>query len=295
MRLNMKWLNYHHLIYFREIANEGSISKASEKLLIGQPALSAQLKQLEDQLGIVLFERKNRKLILTDAGKVALKYANEIGQLGQELIQVINDKSYSNKTPFRLGALDSVPKQIVWEIVQKARNANDCFVSIVEGNQEELTTELLSRNIDCFISNHSGDISKDKNMNSKSFVKAPVSIYGAKQFLSCKTNFPKSLNNQPMILPTHHSKLRHDLDYFFDSKKIKILSELETEDTALMKIFAAQGAGLAALPDIAALDLVRNSTLYKIGTLPNVKEEYWLISTKRTIDNPIASLLMKSI
>ncbi|NOT78957.1 MAG: LysR family transcriptional regulator [Bacteriovoracaceae bacterium] len=291
----MKWLNYHHLIYFREIANEGSISKASEKLLIGQPALSAQLKQLEDQLGIILFERKNRKLILTDAGKVALKYANEIGQLGQELIQVINDKSYSNKTPFRLGALDSVPKQIVWEIVQKARNANDCFVSIVEGNQEELTTELLSRNIDCFISNHSGDISKDKNMNSKSFVKAPVSIYGAKQFLSCKTNFPKSLNNQPMILPTHHSKLRHDLDYFFDSKKIKILSELETEDTSLMKIFAAQGAGLAALPDIAALDLVRNSTLYKIGTLPNVKEEYWLISTKRTIDNPIASLLMKSI
>lgn len=291
----MKWLNYHHLIYFREIANEGSISKASEKLLIGQPALSAQLKQLEDQLGIILFERKNRKLILTDAGKVALKYANEIGQLGQELIQVINDKSYSNKTPFRLGALDSVPKQIVWEIVQKARSANDCFVSIVEGNQEEMTTELLARNIDCFISNHSGDISKDKNMNSKSFVKAPVSIYGAKQFLSCKTNFPKSLNNQPMILPTHHSKLRHDLDYFFDTKKIKILSELETEDTALMKIFAAQGAGLAALPDIAALDLVRNSTLYKIGTLPNIKEEYWLISTKRTIDNPIASLLMKSI
>lgn len=291
----MKWLNYHHLIYFREIANEGSISKASEKLLIGQPALSAQLKQLEDQLEIELFERKNRKLILTDAGKVALKYANEIGQLGQELLQVIADKSYSNKTPFRLGALDSVPKQIVWEIAQKARSYGDCFVSIVEGDQEELTAELLSRNIDCFVSNYSGDISKDKNMNSKSFVKAPVSIYGSKQFLSCKNNFPKSLNGVPMILPTHHSKLRHDLDYFLDSKKIKILSELETQDTALMKIFAAQGAGLAALPDIAALDQVRNNTLYKIGTLPNIKEEYWIISSKRTIDNPIASKLMKSI
>lgn len=291
----MKWLNYHHLIYFREIANEGSISKASEKLLIGQPALSAQLKQLEDQLEIELFERKNRKLILTDAGKVALKYANEIGQLGQELLQVIADKSYSNKTPFKLGALDSVPKQIVWEIAQKARSYGDCFVSIVEGDQEELTAELLSRNIDCFISNYSGDISKDKNMNSKSFVKAPVSIYGSKQFLACKNNFPKSLNGVPMILPTHHSKLRHDLDYFFDSKKIKILSELETQDTALMKIFAAQGAGLAALPDIAALDQVRNNTLYKIGTLPNIKEEYWIISSKRTIDNPIASKLMKSI
>lgn len=292
----MKWLNYHHLIYFKEIANEGSISKASEKLLIGQPALSAQLKQLEEQLDIELFERKNRKLILTDAGKVVLKYANEIGHLGQELLQVIEEKTYSNsKTLFRLGALDSVPKQIVWEIAQKARSYGDCFVSIVEGDQEELTTELLSRNIDCFISNYSGDISKDKNMNSKSFVKASVSIYGAKEFLDCKTNFPKSLIGKPMILPTHHSKLRHDLDYFFESKKIKIINELETQDTALMKIFAAQGAGLAALPDIAAQDLVHNGTLYKIATLPNIKEEYWIIGSKRTIDNPIASKLMKSI
>lgn len=291
----MKWLNYHHLIYFREIANEGSISKASEKLLIGQPALSAQLKQLEEQLQIELFERKNRKLVLTDAGQVVLKYANEIGYLGQELLQVIADKSYSNKIPFKLGALDSVPKQIVWEIAQKARGYGDCFVSIVEGSQEELTTELQARQIDCFISNHSGDFSRDKNMVSKSFVKAPVSIYGSKEFISCRKNFPRSLHGKPMILPTHHSKLRHDLDYFLESKKIKILSELETEDTALMKIFAAQGAGLAALPDIAALDLMRSSSIYKIGTLPNIKEEYWLISSKRTIDNPISSKLMKSI
>lgn len=291
----MKWLNYHHLIYFREIANEGSISKASEKLLIGQPALSAQLKQLEEQLQVDLFERKNRKLVLTDAGKVVLKYANEIGQLGQELIQVIENKTYTNKTHFKLGALDSVPKQIVWEIAQKARSFGDCFVSIVEGSQEELTTELLSRNVDCFVSNYSGDISKDKNMSSKSFVKASVSIYSSKEYIGCKNNFPKSLNGQPMILPTHHSKLRHDLDDFFDSKKIKITSELETQDTALMKIFASQGAGLAALPDLAALDLVRSGLLHKIGTLPNIKEEYWLISSKRTIDNPIASKLMKSI
>ncbi len=292
----MKWLNYHHLIYFKEIANEGSISKASEKLLIGQPALSAQLKQLEEQLDIELFERKNRKLILTDAGKVVLKYANEIGHLGQELLQVIEEKTYSNsKTMFRLGALDSVPKQIVWEIAQKARSYGDCFVSIVEGDQEELTNELLSRNIDCFISNYSGDISKDKNMNSKSFVKASVSIYGAKEFLDCKNNFPKSLSGKPMILPTHHSKLRHDLDFFFESKKITIINELETQDTALMKIFAAQGAGLAALPDIAAQDQVQNGTLFKIATLPNIKEEYWIIGSKRTIDNPIASKLMKSI
>lgn len=291
----MNWLNYHHLIYFREIANSGSISKASEILLIGQPALSAQLKQLEEELQTELFERKNRKLILTDAGKVVLKYADEIGLLGQELLKVMEEKTFSTKTTLRIGALDSVPKQIVWEITQKARSFGDCFISIVEGSHVELTDELLKRNIDCFISNYTGDISRDKNMISRSFVKAPVSIYGSKEFLFCKKNFPKSLNNVPMILPTHHSKLRHDLDYFFETKKIKIVSELETQDTSLMKIFAGQGAGLAALPDIAALNLVREKNLYKIGTLPNIKEEYWVISSKRTIDNPIATKLMKSI
>ncbi|MFA6236888.1 MAG: LysR family transcriptional regulator [Bacteriovorax sp.] len=291
----MKWLNYHHLIYFREIANTGSISKASEKLLIGQPALSAQLKQLEDELQIELFERKNRRLLLTDAGKVVLKYADEIGQLGQELLQVVEDKTFTTKTTLRLGALDSIPKQIVWEITQKARALGDCFVSIIEGSQEELTNELITRNVDCFISNYAGDISKDKNMNSKSFVKATVSIYGSKEFLSCRKNFPKSLNGVPMILPTHHSKLRHDLDYFFDTKKIKVLRELETQDTSLMKIFASQGAGVAALPDVAALNMVREKSLFKIGTLENIKEEYWIISSKRTIDNPIATKLIKSI
>lgn len=291
----MKWLNYHHLIYFKEIAVTGSISKASEKLLIGQPALSAQLKQLEEELQIELFERKNRKLVLTDAGRVVLKYAEEISDLGQELLQVVGEKSYTTKTNLRLGALDSVPKQIVWEIAQLARSFGDCFVSIIEGSQEELTTELLGRDIDCFISNYTGDFSRDKNMTSKSFVKAPVSIYASKKFLECKKNFPKSLTGQPIILPTHHSKLRHDLDYFFDSKKIKISCELETQDTSLMKIFAEQGAGLAALPDIAATNLVREKKLFKIGTLPNIKEEYWIISSKRTIDNPIATKLLKSI
>ena len=291
----MKWLNYHHLIYFREIANEGSISKASKKLLIGQPALSAQLKQLEDQLGIDLFERKNRQLVLTDAGKVTLKYANEIGKLGQELLQVISDKAYSSKTPLRLGALDSIPKQVVWEIAQRARKIGECFISIVEGDQDELTRELLSRNIDCFISNHSGDISKDKTINSKSFDKGNISIFGHKKFIDLKENFPKSLNGQRMILPTHHSKLRHDLDYFFESKKIKIVNELETQDTALIKIFATAGEGLCALPDLLTNDLTANSDLIKIGTLTNIKEEYWLISSKRTIDNPIAYQLIKSL
>ena len=89
----IKWLNYHHLLYFRTIATEGSISRASEKLSVGQSALSSQLKQLEESIGQQLFQRKGRSLELTEAGKVALEYAEEIFQKGEEFVQIFNNKS----------------------------------------------------------------------------------------------------------------------------------------------------------------------------------------------------------
>ena len=84
----MKWINYHHLIYFKEIATHESVSKASKILKVGQPALSSQLKSLEEYLGVKLFERKSRKIFLTGPGKVVLEYANKISSLGQELIEL---------------------------------------------------------------------------------------------------------------------------------------------------------------------------------------------------------------
>ena len=80
------WLNYHHLYYFKVIASEGGIAKAAKKLRLGQPALSAQLKNLENSIGVKLFERKPRQLILTDSGRIALEYANEIFKTGSEMI-----------------------------------------------------------------------------------------------------------------------------------------------------------------------------------------------------------------
>ena len=105
----MKWLNYHHLFYFRTIANEGGIARAAVKLRLGQPTLSTQLKHLEDAVGRPLFERKNRSLVLTEAGKIALDYAENIFRAGDELLQVLADGAISGRTDVKIGALDSVP------------------------------------------------------------------------------------------------------------------------------------------------------------------------------------------
>ena len=80
----MKWLNYHHLLYFWTVAREGTITAACERLRLAQPTISAQLKKLEESLGHKLFRHEGRNLALTETGRVVFRYANDIFSLGKE-------------------------------------------------------------------------------------------------------------------------------------------------------------------------------------------------------------------
>lgn len=287
----MKWLNYHHLFYFRIIATEGGIARAAEKLHIGQPTLSAQLKQLEDMVGKPLFERRNRKLILTEAGKAALDYANEIFRLGGEMLEVLKDKTPEDQTHLQIGALDSVPKSVILSIVMAAQKISPCAVSILEGKGDELFRELRAHKIDLIVSNYPSQVIEEAEVFSKSVAKLPVSVYGAKKFKSLKNSFPSSLDGKPFVFPTTHSKLRHDLNHYFKLHGIRTLAVAETQDTSLQKLLAEHGVGLAPFSEVEGL---KEESLIRLGRLKDVYEEIWLISAQRKIENPIAAKLMSS-
>jgi len=285
------WLNYHHLYYFRAIATEGGIAKASEKLRLGQPTLSSQLKQLEDMIGKPLFDRRNRKMVLTEAGKSALDYANEIFRLGSEMIEVLQDRNIENQTHIQIGALDSVPKNVIRSLVAEAyRYFPSCTVSILEGKGDELFRELYSHKIDLMLSNYPPP-SEQQSVYSKSVAKLAVSIFGSKKFQSVKKSFPQSLNGKPFVLPTTHSKLRHDLNHYFKLQNIQIVSAAETQDTSLQKLLAADGIGLAPFSETGT---PHEESLIKLGRLKGVYEEVWLISAQRKIENPVAAKLMNT-
>ncbi|XGC81590.1 LysR family transcriptional regulator [Bdellovibrio bacteriovorus] len=286
----MQWLNYHHLYYFRAIANEGGIAKASEKLRIGQPTLSTQLRQLEDILGKSLFERRHRKLVLTEAGKAALDYANEIFRLGDEMMEVIKDQTSQNQTHLQIGALDGVPKNVLLSLVKEAYKIGPCTVSILEGRGDELLRELRGHRLDLIVSNYPAQLMEEEKVYSKSVAKMPVAVYGSTRFAGLKKSFPQSLNGKPFVLPTLHSKLRHDLNHFFKLKGIHIEPVAETQDTSLQKLLAEDGLGLAPLSEMKNL---KEKNLIRLGRLDGVYEELWLISAQRKIENPIAAKLMQ--
>lgn len=288
------WLNYHHLFYFKTIAEEGSVSRAAEKLRLGQPTLSAQLKQFEESLSVQLFERQHKKLILTEEGQVALDYAQQIFKMGSELLEVLKDQITPHKTAIQIGALDSVAKQVIVQLSKQAYQFSDCLISLVEGKSSELVRELLAHRIDILVTNFLPSGLDAQGLFHRPLVKKNVGIYGAAKFKTLKKNFPESINGKPIILPTFDSKLRYDLEHWAKTQDISLNVVAESQDIAVKKLMAISGMGLIPAAAHTVHRQVLAGELVEIGVLRGLHEELFLVTAGRKIENPIAAHLMKT-
>ncbi len=286
-------LNYHHLYYFKTIATEGSISKAATKLLLGQPTLSMQLKQFEESIGHRLFERKNRSLILTEMGRLILNYANEIFKLGDEMLDSVSDRPSFKKFKLQIGALDSVPKVIIRQLMSVAFSIQDCAISILEGEGPDLIDDLMNHRLDIVISNLPGPMMTNEKIYSRSITKMPLIVVGAEKFKNLNVNYPQSLQGVPFIFPTYHSKVRSEIEQYFSQIKVKPNVIAETQDASLMKSLAVEGHGLAIIAETAVRGALREGLLFKIHSLEGFSEELWLIAAQRKLQNPVAEKLVK--
>jgi len=288
------WINYHHLYYFKTIAEEEGVSKAAQKLRLGQPTLSAQLKQFEETLKVQLFERHHKKLVLTEQGKLALDYARSIFDMGSEMLDALHDRLKPKRLSIQVGALDSVPKQIILQLVQAAFKISKCHISLKEGNPDELLRDLAAHRIDLLLTNFIPPNSVAANFFHRVVTRKPVAIFAAPAFKFLRKNFPKSIEGQPMILPTYDSKLRYDLDHWSKIQSIPFDIITESQDIAVKKLMAISKLGLIAAATHTVTRQVLAGELIEIGKLDGIFEDLVLVSAKRKLENPIARALMKS-
>lgn len=288
------WLNYHHLFYFKTIAEEGSVSAAAKKLRIGQPTLSAQLKQFEDQIGIQLFDRKNKKLILTEQGKLAFDYSKNIFKLGSEMYEVLHQRLVPMKSSLHVGALDSIPKQLIVHLAKSVYKTAPCQMTLSEGNADHLLRELSQHRIDLMITDFVPSGVNAKGLQPKSISKKPVALYGAGKFKDFRKNFPASISNVPIIFPTYDSRMRQDLDHWAKIHNVSLNIIAESQDVSVKKLMAINGMGLIAAASHTVTRQVLGGELIEIGKLRNVSEELFLITASRKIENPIATKIMST-
>lgn len=208
----MPFLNYHHLRYFRFIAREKNLTKAAAKLRVSAPALSIQLKQLEESLGHSLFERGRNGLELTEAGRIALGYAEEIARTGEELMDVMQHRPHGGRQILRVGAVSTLSRNFQIEFLRPALHRPDVEVIIRSGTQRDLLVALHAHEVDLVLSNQPARGDAGRPWHSHLLAEQPVSLVGVPAWKAKRLRFPASFRDVPVILPSLESNTRAAFD-----------------------------------------------------------------------------------
>ena len=291
----MEWLNYHHLLYFWAVAKEGGLRKASEKLRVSEPSISAQIRLLEEALGEKLFQRKGRRLVLTEMGQFALGYADEIFSLGSEFISAVKGQEPARKRPLRftIGVEDSFSKLVTYEVLKPLFGLSPRVRLICrEGKAEELVEQLSIHRLDAVLADEPATGSVKFKVFSHLLGKSTVSVCAPRRIAPILRNgFPKSLHQAPALLPTQNTSLRRSLDECFHSAGIQPRVIAEFEDGALMKVAAANGHGFIAVPSVSVQECVTRFKLAEVGVLNGCSDFFFLITGERRITHPAVLLI----
>lgn len=286
-------LNYNQLYYFYQIAETGSIAMASKLVLISSPALSMQLKELEESLGTPMFIRSGNKLVLTEAGKIVHEYARDIFKLGHELKDTISDRAREQgRNKIEIGCQDSLPKQVSDELLTFLIE-NQSRVLLREGTKEELLNLHNNFELDLILTNSVPEM-RDNFYETKLLGREEISFVAHPKFKKLKTKFPHSLKGAPVILPTYESSTRQKIDLFLKDNHIELDIVAEVEDKATEIDLALRGFGLVAVIRKSVEKQLKEKSLIEISVLNEVYEDIWMIAGKRKILNPSALYAMKN-
>ncbi len=282
------WLNYHHLLYFWTVAKEGSITAAANKLHLAQPTLSTQIQKLEKSLGVKLFNRKGRNLVLSEMGQTVYRYADEIFSLGRELSDTLRGQQGGDKLSLLVGVPDVLPKLIVYQLLKPALSMEeDVQLVCYEGKQNNLLSDLALHRLDIVLA----DVPLTPQINVRAFNhqlgECGVTIVGVAELVKAHAkNFPMSLDGAPMLLPTQNTNLRRSLEQYFDERGISPNVRHEFEDSALVKVFAQAGEGLIAVPTAVENEVTQQYSLSVLGRITEVRERFYAISVERRLKHP---------
>ncbi|MEM7262357.1 MAG: transcriptional activator NhaR [Planctomycetota bacterium] len=290
----MEWLNYHHLLYFYTVAREGSVTRAAEVLQLAQPTLSGQIRKLEESLGEKLFVREGRRLVLSELGEIAYRYAEEIFSLGTEMVDALRGSPAVRPAKLLVGIADVIPKLICHRVLKTALELeNEVQLVIHEGKTHDIMAALALKKFDLVLT----DAPLGPEVRVKAFNHplgdCGIGFFGVPALARrLRPGFPESLDGAPMLLPVPQTAVRLALDRWFESLGIRPKIVAEIEDTALIKVFGQHGSGVFAAPEILADEVRQAHGVHRVGSTEEAREHFYAITVERRIRHPAVSAIV---
>lgn len=284
----MNQLNFKHLRYFWAVAQSGSIARAAEQLHLTPQSISGQLHELEASLGVSLFHRAGRGLVLSEAGQRIMSYAEQIFTLGDELLEVVRDESHNIKQPFCVGIADSVAKSVVQRVIAPAMQlAEPVRLICREGRLTWLLAELAIHRLDMVIADR--PIPSHLNVRGYSHLlgESELTVFAATALVPrLSGDFPALLNGAPFLLPGEDVAIRARLEQWFVQHDLRPDIIGEFDDSALLTAFGEAGAGLFIAPSAIAEAIRQQHGVQVLGQLNGLHEQLYAITTERRLTHP---------
>jgi LysR family transcriptional regulator, transcriptional activator of nhaA len=282
-------MNFKHLHYFWVTAKAGGVMRAGEQLHTTPQTLSGQIKLLEEQMGRKLFRKSGRNMELTDAGRVALSYADEIFALGIELESSLREAQGGARIlDFRVGVADSVAKSVAYRLLEPALSVSEPVRLICsEGKFSDLLAQLALHKLDLVIA--------DEPLSSRVSVKAfnhllgqtKVSFFATPALKASLTGeFPQCLNQAPMLIQGASTSIRQQFEGWLTKHQLSPRIVGEFDDSALMKEFGREGRGVFMAPEVLETEIKAQYAVEVVGRTPELMEEFFAVSVERRISHP---------
>ena len=290
-------LNFRHLHYFWVVAKEGSITRAAERLGLAVQTVSAQLSQLEKSIGKSLFKPQGRRLVLTEAGDLALRYADQIFLLGEQLQDALSATDIEPVMRLTVGISDSLPKLIASRLLEAAlalpqRVRLVCY----EEQFEALLGKLSVHKLDVMLTDRPVPPGSSLRVFSHLLVETQTSLFGIPALAAKYTaGFPGSLTGAPLLLPTRNNAIRARIDQWFESHDLRPDVIGEFDDNALLHTFGRVGRGMFPAPSVLTADVFEQFGAVPVGPMSEVTEQIYAISNDRKIKHPAIEAILKAM
>ncbi len=290
----MRDLNYNHLRYFWAVAHDGGLTRAAERLHLSQSALSVQIQKLEHQIGHKLFERTGKRLVLTEAGQIALDYADTVFKTGDELLSTLKGRPIASRQVLRVGALTTLSRNFQLEFLRPLVGRTDVELIVRSGNIRDLLMQLEAHALDLVLSNSAAP--RDARTALRNFLlnEQPVSLVGHARSAGRRFRFPEDLTTEPILLPSLDSDIRVAFDGVMELAGITPVILAEVDDMAMLRLLTRESDAVALVPPIVVRDELAAGVLVEHCRIPEVTETFYAIVQKRRFPNPLLVDLLTS-
>lgn len=269
----MERLNYNHFYYFYVVAKEGTVKGASEKLFVTQPTISDQLKALEEYFDCKLFERKNRGLHLTKEGQLALKYAEKVFDLGNEITFRLRNKVELPKRTIDIGITYFMSNYFLYDKILPLFDQSEVSVRIHEDERHLLLAELEEGNLDVVFTDSKDSLSSTMNAHRLGVNKTFAIAH--KKFRKYKKDFPESLNSIPFFNYTKDSFLKFEIELFFSKNGLSPKIIGEADDFDLFQVITDNALAFTIVPEVAKNRICQNKDIIILGELEELQTSVW--------------------